>query len=83
LTTAIAAGAPVVASTIRGLQGYIEGTAVGVPPGDVIALREAVSYLLSHPAVAKSTSLAARTAAERRTRQQYFADLRRKLLELD
>ena len=48
LARAIEAGIPVVASDVRGLDGYLEDgiTAVGVPPGDPVALRWAIDRLL-------------------------------------
>lgn len=48
LARAIKAGVPVVASDVRGLNGYLEDgiTAIGVPPGDPTALRQAIDRLL-------------------------------------
>jgi glycosyltransferase involved in cell wall biosynthesis len=48
---AISAGTPVVATKVRGLEGYcISGvTAAVVPPGDPIALRASIERLLDHP----------------------------------
>lgn len=48
---ALAAGRPVIASKIGGLQELVADGETGllVPPGDPLALREAIAYLLAHP----------------------------------
>lgn len=64
LKDAVDAGAPVVASATRSLQGYVEpgATAVVVPPADPDALRDAVARLLDDPSERERL---ARTAAVR------------------
>lgn len=49
LARAIEAGTPVVATTVQGLAGYVQDgvTAVTVPPGDPVALRQAIDRLVT------------------------------------
>jgi glycosyltransferase involved in cell wall biosynthesis len=83
LTTAIAAGTPIVASRIRGLEGYLHVIAQAVPPGDTAALRGAVNRFLADGDLARSAAAAARAAARSSTRAKYFASIRRNILMLD
>jgi Glycosyl transferases group 1 len=75
LASGIEAGVPVVASSIRGLDGYvIDGvTAVAVPPGDAQALSDAVSGLLRDPARRATLVQRAWEFARDNTRALYIA----------
>jgi hypothetical protein len=77
LCESVDAGAPVVATRTRSLQGYVEedSTAVLVPPGDPRALRDAISRLLADPAARDGLAQAAWSRAERWTWDDYLAGL--------
>jgi glycosyltransferase involved in cell wall biosynthesis len=73
LMNAISAGVPVVATRVRGLEGYaIDGTtAVLVNPGDHEAIRREVNRLLENPAERRALSEKARDFAKGRSVQEY------------
>jgi Glycosyl transferases group 1 len=75
LCDAIDAGAVVVASRTRSLEGYVEDgdTAVLVAPGDAVALREAVDRLLADPAERERLARAAFARAAAWTWKDYLA----------
>ncbi|WP_424187196.1 glycosyltransferase family 4 protein [Actinokineospora sp. G85] len=70
VTEAMAAGAPVVASSIGGLPTLVDHGLTGllVPPGDATALAAALDSLLADPTTRRRLGEAGRTAARR-----YFA----------
>lgn len=76
LAIAIAASTPVVASNVRGMSGYLMGTAQPVTPGDPMALRRAIQRLIDDPHAAKCAAEEASTAVAGRTRDRYLARLR-------
>lgn len=83
LQDAVQAGVPVVATKVRGLEGYATAgeTALLVEPGDHRAMRQAIELLLSR---ADERERLARTAFERAgqwTAAAYYASLRALLLE--
>lgn len=61
---AIAAGRPIVASAIPGLQGDLEGAAILVPPADPQALAAAITRVLTDPSVAAGLAEAAADRAD-------------------
>ena len=63
LSTALAFGKPIVASAVGGFAEVASdhGAAVAIPPGDPVALRDALQRLLDHPG--EREALAARAAA--------------------
>lgn len=65
---AMAAGTPVVATDVGGLPGLLGGTGLLVPPGDPVALADAVRRVLADP------ELAARMAADARRRYAGLPD---------
>ena len=73
LMNAISAGVPVVATRVRGLEGYATHgtTAMLVEPGDAQGLRGAVDRLLDHPSEGEALSERAFEAARQRTFTQY------------
>ncbi|HSZ58695.1 MAG TPA: glycosyltransferase [Tepidisphaeraceae bacterium] len=73
LMNAISAGVPVVATRVRGLEGYaIDGTtATLVDPGDHEAIRRAVNRLLENPAERRALSEKAFNFAKSRSVQNY------------
>ncbi|MDQ6777507.1 MAG: glycosyltransferase [Actinomycetota bacterium] len=75
LCDAVDAGAVVVASRTRSLEGYVEDghTAVLVAPGDAVALREAVDRLLGDPAARERLARAAFKRAAAWTWKDYLA----------
>jgi len=75
LGEAISAGVPVVATAIRGLDGYlIDGvTGRAVPVGDAAAMSHAVAALLADPAEAEALAERAQVHARPFTRPAYFA----------
>ncbi len=77
LCVSVDAGAPIVATRTRSLDGYVEEdrTAVLVAPGDPQALRDAVNGLLAEPAARDRLAQAAWSRAERWTWDDYLAGL--------
>jgi glycosyltransferase involved in cell wall biosynthesis len=77
LTTAVRSGTPVVATRVRGLEGYaLDGvTALLVNPRDAAALRTRVDELLSNPARRERLRSDAFAYAARWTMEQYVARL--------
>jgi hypothetical protein len=75
LCDAVDAGAAIVASSVRSLDGYVEDgrTAVLVPPGDAGALRAAVDALLADPGRRAALAAAAFERAEAWTWPAYLA----------
>lgn len=82
LARAIEAGIPVVASDVRGLDGYLEDgiTAVGVPPGDPDALRRAIDRLLDDRQAYRELRSRAYEAMRSRSLEDYVSRI--KLLAL-
>ena len=78
LARAIEAGIPVVASNVRGLDGYLEDgiTAVAVPPGDAAALRKAIDRLLDDRQAYRSLRARAYEAMRSRSLEDYVARIR-------
>lgn len=60
----MAAGVPVIASDVDGLGPLVGDAGLLVPPGDVGALREAVSRVLEDPALARDLSARGRARAQ-------------------
>jgi glycosyltransferase involved in cell wall biosynthesis len=79
LMSAVEEGAPVVASNVPALHGYIDPgiTAVTVEAQDPDALREAVDSLLAEPTKRERLREAAMERAGSRTYDDYFNDLRK------
>ncbi|WP_249009126.1 glycosyltransferase [Conexibacter sp. DBS9H8] len=77
LAAATDAGAAIVASDVRSLEGYVRAgvTAELVPPGDPLALRQAVEGLLAAPERRAALAGAAFAAAEVWTGARYVAAL--------
>lgn len=77
LCASVDAGAPIVATRTRSLEGYVEEdrTAVLVGPGDPQALRAAIDHLLAEPAARDRLAQAAWSRAERWTWDAYLAGL--------
>lgn len=75
LGEAISAGVPVVATAIRGLDGYLIDDVTGraVPVADGAAMAAAVADLLADPLAAAALADRARRHARPFTRQAYFA----------
>lgn len=78
LARAIEAGIPVVASDVRGLDGYLEDgiTAVGVPPGDSIALRQAIDRLLGDRQAYRALRARAYEAMRSRSLENYVSRIK-------
>jgi glycosyltransferase involved in cell wall biosynthesis len=77
INNATRAGIPIVATSVKGIEGYIEDGDTGllVPPGDALRLRAAVNRLLSD---VKSSRVLARNAFDRaakHTREDYMEKL--------
>jgi hypothetical protein len=83
LMTSVSAGVPVVATRVRSLEGYVdEGeTGVLVPPGDPTRLRAEIDALLDDPARRGRLRDVALERAAAWTYEDYFATLRRLILE--
>lgn len=81
LSESIAVGAPVVASDVIGLEGYlIDGvTAIAVEAGHPAALARAIEYLMNEPERRNALAVVAKQYAARFTRQDYFSALRQLL----
>lgn len=62
----MAAGKPIVATRTHSTPYYVEDSVTGilVPPGDVVAMRNACNYLLNHPEVCSEMGEAARRRYE-------------------
>ncbi len=78
LMSAVEAGVPVVATSVRSLEGYtVPGeTAIVVEPGDPVRLRDAIDGLLADPDLRLALRDAARERASRWTYAAYFSRLR-------
>lgn len=59
LASAIGARVPVVATRVRGLVEYLDGTAVATEPGDWLAIRHSVNELLQDPDLREAKALRA------------------------
>ncbi|MGH6811191.1 MAG: glycosyltransferase [Methylocella sp.] len=81
LTSAIAAGVPVVASDVLGLEGYlIDGvTAIAVEAGHPAALARAIENLMNDPERRYALAVAAQQHAAKFTKHDYFSALRQLL----
>jgi hypothetical protein len=68
------AGTPIVATAVRGIEGYIETGETGllVPPGDALLLRAAVNRLLSDPQYRRTLARNAFDQAAKHTREDYM-----------
>lgn len=75
---AIRAGTPVVASKVRGLEGYIVNGETGllVEPGNPVALRAAIERLLASPELCLQLTKNAFVRASEQTTEQYLAQIR-------
>jgi glycosyltransferase involved in cell wall biosynthesis len=69
LARAIEAGIPVVASSVRGLDGYLDHgvTGIAVQPGDISKLRNAVDALVASPQERQALRINAYEAMRPRT----------------
>ena len=78
LARAIEAGIPVVASDVRGLDGYLEAgiTAVAVPPGDALALRRAIDRLLGDRQAYRELRARAYEAMRSRSLEDYVSRIK-------
>lgn len=76
LLEAMALGRPVVVTGNPGIEEYVEDGVSGllVPPGDDLALREAISSLLKDPDAAAAMGRAGRLRVERSFTTQHMAD---------
>ena len=81
LSTAIAAGVPVVATNVLGLEGYlIDGvTAIAVEAGLPAALARAIENLMNEPERRNALAVAAKQYAAKFTKDDYFSALRQLL----
>jgi len=81
LAASIAAGVPVVASDVLGLEGYlIDGvTAIAVEAGHPAALARAIENLMKEPERRNALVASARQYAAKFTKQDYFSALRQLL----
>ena len=66
LLEAMASGKPVVATDVPGNDAVVVSNKTGllVPPGDAAALADAISYLISHPSIARKMGAKGRKRAE-------------------
>lgn len=80
--SAIRAGTPIIATRVKGLEGYLvhDETAVLVEPGDHVGLRDAVEQLLANPDARRRLAQTAFQLAGQRTVEQYLAQIRRLVL---
>lgn len=78
LGRAIQAGIPVVATSVRGLQGYLEDgvTGIAVPIGEPAALRTAIDALLAQPQDRERLRHRAFEAMRPRTLRHYMEEIR-------
>lgn len=78
LAASIAAGVPVVASDVLGLEGYlIDGvTAIAVEAGQPAALARAIENLMKEPERRNALAAAAKKHAAKFSKDYYFSDLR-------
>jgi hypothetical protein len=78
LARAVEAGIPVVASSVRGLEGYLEDgvTGIAVAPGDAGALRQAIDALLRNPAARMRLRSVAYAALQPRTLACYIREIK-------
>ncbi|MBK4739040.1 glycosyltransferase [Noviherbaspirillum pedocola] len=78
LGRAIEAGIPVVATSVRGLQGYLEDgvTGIAVPVGDAAALGTAIDALLAQPEARECLRQRAFEAMRPRTLRRYMEEIR-------
>lgn len=83
LSRAVESGVPVVASSVIGLQGYlVDGTtALAVPVGDAIALREAIGALMADPELRRSLRRRAYETTQSRTHEAYMEQIRAFVLQ--
>jgi glycosyltransferase involved in cell wall biosynthesis len=81
LSTAIAAGVPVVATNVLALEGYlIDGvTAIAVEAGHPDALARAIENLMNEPERRNALAVAAKQYAAKFTKDDYFSALRQLL----
>ncbi|MGH6853065.1 MAG: glycosyltransferase, partial [Methylocella sp.] len=79
--SAIAAGVPVVASDVLGLEGYlIDGvTAIAVGAGQPAALARAIESLMNEPERRNALAVAAQHYAAKYTKDDYFCALRQRV----
>ena len=68
------AGTPIVATAVKGIEGYIDHGETGllVPPGDVLLLRAAVNRLLSDVPLRRTLARNAFDQAAKHTREDYM-----------
>ena len=68
------AGTPIVATAVKGIEGYIDHGETGllVPPGDVLLLRAAVNRLLSNVPLRRTLARNAFDQAVKHTREDYM-----------
>ena len=81
---AMAIGVPVVTTRLDGIEELVEHGVNGllVPPGDALALADALEHLLEDPKLARSLASQGRTVIEQRfDRQSNFAQLKTLLLD--
>ena len=78
LARAIEAGVPVVATRVRGLEGYVDAgtTALAVPVGDAAALRAAIDHLLLDAALRDGLRRKAHAAMQSRSLEAYVDRIR-------
>jgi glycosyltransferase involved in cell wall biosynthesis len=83
LASSIEAGVPVVASNVRGLEGYLidNVTALAYPPGDAQSLADAIGLLMQNAEKRKKLVSAAQDFARDKTRKVYFERIAHVLLE--
>lgn len=83
LASSIEAGVPVVASNVRGLDGYVlDGvTAMAVPPGDAAALCRAIGLLMEDAGARRRLVSAAHAFARGNTRKIYMDKITAMLVE--
>ncbi|MGH7843114.1 MAG: glycosyltransferase [Candidatus Binataceae bacterium] len=82
LSIAIAAGVPVVASDVLGMEGSLidDVTAIAVEAGHPAALAKAIEKLMNEPERRNALTVSARKYAARFTKDDYFSALRQLLL---
>ncbi|MEI3865698.1 hypothetical protein V6S02_01245 [Microbacterium sp. CCNWLW134] len=75
LMSAATFGTPVILSAIRGVEGYEHLAVATVPPGDALALRNAVDWFLSNPESVRGRMDAIRARAIERPFSKYLAEI--------